>query len=229
MKAIIPAAGSGSRLGLGCKALVNIEGKPLIKYALDSVVRLGMGIEEAVIIQNEKDVENAIGYEYQGLRLLYVTQLQKKGIAHAVMLTKDLIGTDDVFIIFSDIYFNGGLKELRTFFAAGSNYICVQRVPNKEMIKQSYGVTRNKVLVEKPTDVTDLMGWLGLGIYMLRNEIFGAISRTPASLRTNQVEFTEALNQLSNKEFINVSGDYVNINFPTDLEKARRKEQNRCR
>ena len=88
-------------------------------------------------------------------------------------------------------------------------------------------VTRKKVLVEKPTDVTHLMGWLGLGIYMLRNEIFGAISKTPVSLRTNHVEFTEALNNLSNKEFINVSGDYVNINFPADLEKAIRKERSR--
>ncbi len=84
IRAIIPAAGKGSRLqkvsGDLPKAMFSVKNRPMIEYVLDNISFI-----------NEKDVYVVVGYgkekimEHFGDRLHYVEQKQQLGTGHAVM------------------------------------------------------------------------------------------------------------------------------------------------
>lgn len=48
MSALVPAAGAGTRLGLGPKALLEIDGKPLLRSLVDRLLRVANEVVLAV-------------------------------------------------------------------------------------------------------------------------------------------------------------------------------------
>ena len=115
MKAIIPAAGIGSRLKPHTlthpKVLLNVAGKPMIAHIMDKLV--DVGIDEIVfIVGHLKDqVEEYLRATYSSLKMTFVEQKERKGLAHAVYL-----GLDDrdepVLIILGDTIFETDLEPI---------------------------------------------------------------------------------------------------------------------
>ena len=113
MKAILMAAGSGSRLYpltfSTSKHLLPIYDKPLIYYPL-SVLMLA-GIKDILIIVNKEHESN---YKkllskgaHLGLRISYKIQQKPNGIAGAFSLSEDFIGKSRFCIILGDNFFWG--------------------------------------------------------------------------------------------------------------------------
>ena len=113
MKGIILAGGLGTRLypaTLGvCKQLLPVYDKPMIYYSL-SVLMLA-GIRDILIISTPQDIDRfkvifKDGRDL-GLKIEYQEQKSPKGLAHAFIISRDFIGTDNVCLVLGDNIFYG--------------------------------------------------------------------------------------------------------------------------
>ncbi len=101
---LILAAGKGTRMGtLEPKVLVSLNGKPLIKYLLESLDSKFSKSDIYIVVGYEKDlVKNVVGQDYN-----YVEQTEQLGTGHAVMCAKDAISNkfDNVLVLYGDMPF----------------------------------------------------------------------------------------------------------------------------
>ncbi len=216
MKGIIVAAGKAKRLGGVCKALLKIDNKFLIEYPLMNMKDLG--VLEIIIIQHGDQIQKKIGDSYLGMKLNYVEQKERKGIAHAISLTKKLIGRDNFCIILGDIIYKGkDLWMMRTAFES-SKMDCMaalKQIRDKEEIKKSYGYLDGK-FIEKPKDVSEFPNFLGLGIYMANPTFFEAIKKTKSV--NGEIGITDTLNEVKLIKPFLLNEFYQNINTKEELE-----------
>lgn len=240
MIGVIPAAGKGSRLGRGVKALVKLRGRHLIEYPIGNM--RSMGIEEAIIIESGNSVSSVLGSEVNGVQLSYVEQTERRGIAHAISLTEPNVGQEDIFIILGDVIYVGadlqGMKDRFNWIKEG-NYVFygIKRVPNQNLIKQSYGFELRPgcsaiKIIEKPKKVKHLMPLIGLGIYVANHRLYRAIEMTALNTLRNEVEITDTLNLMSQALRATghiLGGMYANINTPIDLEQVKEYMEKRRR
>ncbi len=117
MKAVILAAGYGTRMRphthTGPKHILPIANKPVLEYTLE---KLG----EADI----KDVVMVVGYQKEfikdhlgdgsewGVKITYVEQEKRLGLAHAVKQAREAIGDEPFLVVLGDILFKMGFKEM---------------------------------------------------------------------------------------------------------------------
>ncbi len=119
MKGIILAGGAGTRLYPASlpisKILLPIYNKPMIYYPLS--VLMQAGIREILIITNPEDNDNfkrVLGDGSQwGIKLSYIVQHVKRGIADAFILGETFIGKSDCALILGDnIFYGNGFETL---------------------------------------------------------------------------------------------------------------------
>ena len=226
MIGVIPAAGNGTRLGEKSKSLTKVNGKFLIEYPLQNM--LDLGIYHVIIIQNGKDIENEIQYNWNGIKIEYVTQVKKKGTAHAISLAKKLCGEDDICVILGDIVSDMPLMKMRAEFYS-KDYDCLVGaicVLDKEEIKKSYGIYHSGKFIEKPTDVSNLLTVMGLGFFMFKPTLFDMIKITPKNKLKKEHDIIDVLNQFKNSGFFMMIGNYKNINTPEELQEVSNEKNN---
>lgn len=105
-KIVILAAGQGKRMGLDYpKVLAPLNGKPIIKYLLDSVVSSGIDKEPVIIVSPAG--EKIIKDELKDYNLCYAIQKEQLGTGHAVLSAKNALAenTKKVIVLFGDTPF----------------------------------------------------------------------------------------------------------------------------
>jgi len=214
MIGIIPAAGKATRLAGINKALLYYRRKRLIEFPLEVMHKIG--INRVIIIQNGGSIPTYLGTEYKGMKLEYVEQVHRRGIAHAIYLAKDKVD-DDVCVILGDIYYNGSLADMRKHHKqVGGCLVGVQKVEDKALIKESYGINKDSgSFIEKPKDVEVLEPLLGLGIYMFDSTLFDCIDKTLPD-EEEQLQITDVLNKFDSVDYHELDGIYKNINREED-------------
>ena len=106
MKAIIPVAGAGTKLRPHTytqpKALIPLAGKTILSIIIDQL--LEAGIREYVLITGYlgDKIQDYVKKEYPDLTVHFVQQNERKGLGHAIYLTKEIIGNDEIFIVLGD-------------------------------------------------------------------------------------------------------------------------------
>ena len=116
MKAIILAAGRGTRMGdLSVetpKPMLKVLGKTLLEHKLDM---LPSSIDEVIIVIGhlKNKVTDHIGEAYKGKKISYVIQEELRGTADALFLCKDLLKGDGRFLVMmgDDIYSKEDMEE----------------------------------------------------------------------------------------------------------------------
>ena len=118
MKGIVLAAGKGTRLypitQSVCKPLLPVYDKPMIYYPLSLLIELG--ITEILMIvppDMQGQFESLLGKgESFGVRITYIKQYERRGIADAFLLGEDFIDGDRCCLALGDnIFFGSGLRE----------------------------------------------------------------------------------------------------------------------
>lgn len=112
MKGIVLAAGKGTRLypmtRAVCKPLLPVYDKPLLYYPVSVLIQAG--IREILIIVppgDEQAFRSLMGDGSQwGLSISYKVQPVPRGIADAMLVGADFIGTDDVCLVLGDNIFH---------------------------------------------------------------------------------------------------------------------------
>lgn len=236
---MLPAAGLGTRFLPATKAqpkeMLPLVDKPLIQYAVEEC--LASGIENVIIVTGRgkhaiedhfdaaPDLENLL--ERTGKTELaemvrqvselthvsYIRQKQAKGLGHAVLTAKELVGDEPFAVLLGDVVFDGAspaTKQLvEVYEATGMGVIAVEPAPREQI--HLYGVIdaqpepsarwgdrllRISNLVEKPK-AEDAPSNLSItGRYLLPPEIFDCIERTSPG-RGGEIQLTDALRILA--------------------------------
>jgi glucose-1-phosphate thymidylyltransferase len=208
MKAIIPAAGVGTRLRPHTysipKILLNVAGKPMISHIIDELITVKELDKIIIIVGHLADkVEDYIRKTYTGkskVKFEFVQQKEMLGLGHAVYQAKDFIKSEPVIIILGDTIFE---FDLDAFISQKDSSIGVKDVddPSRfgvvETGKDGF-ITR---MIEKPSgpDVTPSKKAIA-GIYLIQNSdnLFKSIDYIiKNNVRTkNEYQLTDALQNM---------------------------------
>lgn len=205
MKGIILAGGNGTRLApmtsVVSKQLLPIYNKPMIYYPL-SVLLMG-GITEILVITRPQDLpmfERLLGDGGRfGAHIDYAVQDTPRGLADALIVGRQHVGTDDVALILGDNIFHG--HDFASIVAdAIKNNVGATLFGYEVSDPERYGVARldrNGVLidvVEKPADPPSKLAITGFYIYS--NEALDVAAGLSPSAR-GELEITDV-----NKHFV---------------------------
>src|SRR5215204_7575495 len=103
MKAIIPVAGAGTKLRPHTytqpKALIPLAGKTILSIIVDQL--RDAGIHEFIFIVGYlgNKIQDFVKEKYPDLTAHFVLQNERQGIGHAILLTKDIVQDDEIFIV----------------------------------------------------------------------------------------------------------------------------------
>jgi glucose-1-phosphate thymidylyltransferase len=106
MKAIIPVAGAGTKLRPHTytqpKALIPLAGKTILSIIVDQLKEAGINDFIFIIGYLGDKIKDYVKEKYPGLNAHFVNQTERQGIGHAIRLTKEIVGNDEVFIVLGD-------------------------------------------------------------------------------------------------------------------------------
>ncbi len=241
-KAVLPVAGLGTRFLPATKAqpkeMLPIVDKPLVQYGVEEVSASGIPLVIFVTgrgkntIEDHFDVSFELEHELVGrgkeelrrqmrsiaglLQVIYVRQKEPKGLGHAVLTARDLVGNEPFAVLLSDDVIDSRvpcLKQMMVVFARyGTSVVAVQRVERKAV--SSYGIIRGRAvpdsrwrgrlfrihdMVEKPKPRQAPSNLAIIGRYILTPAIFREIAATRPGAG-HEVQLTDALRRLLEKE-----------------------------
>ena len=114
MKAIIPVAGIGSRLRPHThtqpKSLIPVAGKPILGHILDQVIQAGVTDMVFVIGYLGDKVEQYVSVNFPNVNAEFIIQTTGRGIGHAIWLTRNMVGEEELLIVLGDTIFETDLK-----------------------------------------------------------------------------------------------------------------------
>jgi len=233
-KAVIPAAGLGTRFLPVTKAspkeMLPLVDKPLIQYVVEEAV--ASGIEQIIIVtgRGKRAIEDHFDISFEleeilkqtgkarlipGLREIsdmadfcYIRQSQPRGLGHALLCAKHLIGEEPFAVLLGDDIVDHptpALRQMANLFARNpAPLIGVQRVPKEEVHQYGIldaepsidGLFKINNLVEKPLAEEAPSDLAVIGRYILIPEIFDILENTKPG-KNNEIQLTDALQELA--------------------------------
>ncbi len=198
MKAIIPAAGIGTRLRPHTytlpKALLYVAGKPIIAHILDDVVALAPSSIVLIVGYKGELIEKYVRKHYPQLQVDFVFQEERRGIGHAVDLTRKVADSGEpLLIVLGDTIIKTDLKKV---VAHKTNVLGVKEVedPRRFGVAEVEGGRISK-LVEKPQEPQSNLALVGLYYLNDGKPLFDAVREIiERNITTNnEYQITDAL------------------------------------
>jgi len=201
MKALVLCGGSGTRLRpithTMAKQLVPIANKPVLFYGLEAIKAAGVTDVGIVVGDTAKEIVQAVGDGSRwGIDVTYIHQDEPLGLAHAVLVSEEFLGTDDFVMYLGDNLIREGITSLVEQFRQNrpNSQILLARVKEPER----FGVAeleKGRVvrLVEKPDKPASDLALVG--VYMFDGNIMEAVKAIAPSGR-GELEITDAIQWL---------------------------------
>ncbi len=173
MKAIIFAAGKGTRMGDISKTIPKplnmVLGKSLLEHKIDI---LPEEIDEILIVVGhlkEKIIEH-ISHKYPNKKIHFIVQDQLKGTANCLWLCRDYLIKDEKFIVMmgDDIYSQKDIKDIIKYDIA----ILISEVKNIKGKSKVVFDENNEIIDIIEKNENDESGYINTGLYVLTTKIF---------------------------------------------------------
>lgn len=251
-KAVIPVAGLGTRMLPATKAIpkemLPVVDKPLIQYVVNEAVEAG--IKEIVLVTHgsKNSIENHFDTSFEleatletrlkrslldevrsivpkGVTVISVRQPQAKGLGHAVLCARSVVGDAPFAVLLPDVLIDESSSNLKkdNLAAMVNNYqessasqIMVEPVP-WEMVSQ-YGVVDCSgeeleqgstapiaAMVEKPDREDAPSNQAVVGRYVLSSSIWDLLEKTPLGAG-DEIQLTDAIAMLMESEQVDAYG-----------------------
>ncbi|WP_254538918.1 UTP--glucose-1-phosphate uridylyltransferase AglF [Halomarina litorea] len=233
MQAVVLAAGEGTRLrpltADKPKAMVEVDGKPLLTHCFERLADLGATEFVVVVGYLKEHIAEHYGDEFEGVPITYSHQEEAKGLAHALLTVEEHID-DDFMLMLGDNVFDANLEDVvrRQREDRADAAFLVEEVPWEEASR--YGVCDTNdygeitAVVEKPEEPpTNLVM---TGFYTFTPAIFHACHLTQPSDR-GEYELSDAIDLLIRSgrtiDAIRMDGWRVDVGYPEDRDEAERR------
>lgn len=205
--------------------MLPIANKPMLMYGFDQIRAAGIKEIGVILGPLQEGIVDALGDGSKyGVKITYIDQPEPKGIAHAVLISRDFLETSPFIVHLGDNLLKDSIPELAGEFQRDDSDATVVLTRVKDPTR--FGVVQiqnGKIvkLVEKPKQyVSDLAL---AGVYFFRPTIFPAIERLKPSWR-NELEITEAIQNLLDSggkiAYHEVSGWWKDTGRPEDILEA---------
>ena len=165
MKAIIPVAGAGTKLRPHTytqpKALIPLAGKTILSIIVDQLVEAGIKEYVLVVGYLGDKIQDYVKEHYPEYTFHFIQQNERYGLGHAIYLTREYVGHDDVFIVLGDTICE---YDVDAFIKQEGSVLGVKKVDDPRSfgvaeLDDDGNITR---LVEKPQIPKSNMALVGL-------------------------------------------------------------------
>tara|TARA_B110000046_G_scaffold51238_1_gene57125 strand:- start:1765 stop:2682 length:918 start_codon:yes stop_codon:yes gene_type:complete len=248
MKAVIPVAGLGTRMLPMTKAIpkemLPIVDKPLIQYIVAECI--AAGIKEIVLVthSSKNAIENHFDTSYEleatlekrvkrtlleevrsicpsDVTIMHVRQGEAKGLGHAILCAKPIVGDDDFIVLLPDVILDAYTADQKTenlaamlkrFSETRASQIMLEPVAQKDVSK--YGIAdidgvqltpgnsaAIKTMVEKPDADKAPSNLAVVGRYVLSKTIWPLIAKTPVGAG-GEIQLTDSIDELMKQETV---------------------------
>ncbi|MFN2119045.1 MAG: UTP--glucose-1-phosphate uridylyltransferase GalU [Anaerolineales bacterium] len=238
-KAVFPVGGLGTRFLPATKAspkeMLPVVDKPLIQYAAEEAIAAGVELLVFVTGRGKRAIADHFDVSYElemelqqkekdtalnelrnilpeNVNCVFIRQPMPKGLGHAVLMAKTVIGDDPFAVILADDLIDGGERPclqqmVELYQETGGSMLAVQHVPRNQV--NQYGIVnvesmsnrlgRVKAIIEKPAP-EDAPSDLGVvGRYILSPSIFRHLeASTPGA--GGEIQLTDAIATLMREE-----------------------------
>lgn len=242
MKAVIPVAGLGTRMLPATKAtpkeMLPVVDKPLIQYVVKECI--DAGIKEIVLVTHasknsienhfdtsfeleatlEKRVKRQLLDEVQAIcpkdvTIMHVRQGVAKGLGHAILCAKPLIGDESFAVVLPDVLIDDVLADSSTdnlaemvkrYRDTSASQIMVEQVAQEDVSKfgivdisgvdiQAGESSKIASVIEKPTATEAPSNLAVVGRYVLDSAIWGLLKTTMPGAG-DEIQLTDAIDKL---------------------------------
>lgn len=235
MQAVVLAAGKGTRLRPLTedkpKAMVEVDGKPLVAHVFDRLIDLDASELIVVVGYQKEQIISHFGDEYRATPITYTHQREQSGLAHALLTVEDHID-DDFMLMLGDNIFEANLSDVvnRQQENRTDAAFLVEEVPYGEASRygvcdtNEYGEIVN--VVEKPDDPPSNL--VMTGFYTFTPAIFHACHLVQPSDR-GEYELSDAIDLLIESgrtiDAIRMNGWRIDVGYPEDRDEAEERLQ----
>jgi len=116
MKAVIPVAGAGTKLRPHTytqpKALIPLAGKTILSIIIDQLHEAGINDFIFIVGYLGEKIQDYVKAKYPHLTCHFVYQNERYGTGHAIDLAKEIVGTEEVFVVLGDTIAEYDLPEV---------------------------------------------------------------------------------------------------------------------
>lgn len=236
MKGLIPAAGRGTRLEpitLAIpKELLMIGDKAVIEHVIDALKLIDITEITIVVGWRKHAILDYLGSgERMDVKLTYVVQDRRDGLAKAVLAGEHIMGEDPFLVVLGDNFFYP-----KNFLRDVINFHQQKKADATIGVSEIEDTTRHGIIKTRGFDVVDLVekpspekapSNLGcMGIYAFQPEIFNAIRKTKPGVK-NEYQLTDSIKIMVDEKykvlFKKISGKHIDIGTVEDLKKANLK------
>ncbi|WP_350551470.1 UTP--glucose-1-phosphate uridylyltransferase GalU [Pseudoalteromonas sp. 120-MNA-CIBAN-0494] len=248
MKAVIPVAGLGTRMLPMTKAIpkemLPLVDKPLIQYIVNECV--AAGIKEIVLVTHssknaienhfdtsfeleatlEKRVKRTLLDEVRSIcpadvTIMHVRQGEAKGLGHAILCAKPIVGDDDFIVLLPDVILDAYTADQKTenlaamlkrFSETRASQIMLEPVAQEDVSK--YGIAdingveltpgesaAINAMVEKPAVDVAPSNLAVVGRYVLSKNIWPLLAKTHVGAG-GEIQLTDAIDALIAQETV---------------------------
>jgi bifunctional UDP-N-acetylglucosamine pyrophosphorylase/glucosamine-1-phosphate N-acetyltransferase len=221
MQCVILAAGKGTRLrpltDTTPKPLVKVAGKPLLDRIVES---LPSSVDQLIIVTGylEDKIKDYCGEVFHGRKVMYVTQVEQKGTAHALWLCKDLLKGRFLFMFADDLHGPNDIARAASY--TRSMLTLTTDTPEKFGIVVRHPDGTLAEMIEKPEHAPSNLA--STGVMVLDDNIF---KYDPYVTETKgEYYLTDVLREYARDYPIAVVEQelWIPIGYPEDIEKAER-------
>lgn len=232
LQIVVPVAGRGTRLRPYTrdrpKALVQVDGEPLLARLLRSVAHLEPASVSLVVPGRGGPVEERFGDAFEGTPLRYVVQARPTGLAPAVLAARPTIDGPFAVVQGDNVLRADLAPAVSRFRARGLDaLVLTEEVPPEEArqavcLADDDGTLRR--IVEHPDAAQRDAGRIVAGVTLFSEAVLAACWRVEPS-EEGERELTDAVNLLVADGTARVAtmalpGRRVNVNTPEDLRRA---------